>query len=721
MKTITSSLLILFVLISYNYAQTPIPVFNNCNMTTTSPPWIYINCEQWLWTSGDPVIGLANDDAAGMQGMIVSPALDISVCDNGSTPYMKFDLYKPISSAGGNAVYYVQLDISDDAGATWTVLDVFEPLGTGSFSTMWYNLSAYSGQNDVMFRIHAIGAVDATSGQTQFPFIDNIEVKCVPPPSDCNNHVDTMHCGETLTGLTTIGAGNSVSSWNCHTDAYGSAIPTLGEDLFFAFEWTLATAGTARLTFTNVTGTATYAELIFMGTPCVEGDCDQSGQRNMPQTTSDTTTFQYEFTCPGPGMYYFAVDQQSPSTYINFDVNVMCFETGIIIDTINSCYTDPILTPIDQGFYTTWNGALAPWNYDATTGGTMEVCEHVYLRNAGWEYLKYYSMDVGECWINIRNIWPNGAWQWYATPYPAWCNTRGWSGTITGNSIDWTFLYPYNHYAKVTGTWYCGWLSGSTFYPNTAPNWGDGINLGGPYSCAYYKFCYIADIDPTCYEAYGLQNTLTLTDDAIGGTGGTSASTIIYTYDWAYNQNNPLPIKLFSFDATCKGSSVLVSWTTASETNNDFFTIERSVNGFNFEPVGKIEGAGNSNDLNKYLFEDEAFPYPVYYRLQQTDFDGNSSTTKSITVYCSDQSLFDLTVSDNSSDGFISVSFNSLIGTQYIVTLIDGNGKLVYNEIIMAENDNMQLQINTNHLSQGLYVLNVKSNIINHSQKVFLK
>lgn len=88
----------------------------------------------------------------------------------------------------------------------------------------------------------------------------------------------------------------------------------------------------------------------------------------------------------------------------------------------------------------------------------------------------------------------------------------------------------------------------------------------------------------------------------------------------------PLPVSLFNFKATHFGEIVLVEWTTLSETNNDYFTIERSIDGTNWEFVGMVVGAGNSNNMLRYSFEDYSpIMGKTFYRLKQTDYDGTYS------------------------------------------------------------------------------------------------
>lgn len=93
-----------------------------------------------------------------------------------------------------------------------------------------------------------------------------------------------------------------------------------------------------------------------------------------------------------------------------------------------------------------------------------------------------------------------------------------------------------------------------------------------------------------------------------------------------YPSEAVLGVKLVSFAAEQQNSKVKLNWTTATETNNSFFTIERTTNGTDWNEIKKINGAGNSSSVINYEAYDES---PVagnaYYRLKQTDVDGQSS------------------------------------------------------------------------------------------------
>jgi len=96
---------------------------------------------------------------------------------------------------------------------------------------------------------------------------------------------------------------------------------------------------------------------------------------------------------------------------------------------------------------------------------------------------------------------------------------------------------------------------------------------------------------------------------------------------------NPLPIELINFEARVYGNEVLTRWSTASELNNDFFTVERSSDGLEFSEIGIIKGQGTSQQKSDYQFVDiKPLPDVSYYRLKQTDYDKKSSYSRIVSV-----------------------------------------------------------------------------------------
>lgn len=85
-----------------------------------------------------------------------------------------------------------------------------------------------------------------------------------------------------------------------------------------------------------------------------------------------------------------------------------------------------------------------------------------------------------------------------------------------------------------------------------------------------------------------------------------------------------LPVELLYFKPVVKDGTVVLNWATGSETNNDYFKIERSLDGYNWETIHTINGQGNITTKTVYKLYDRVFGLSgiVYYRLSQTDYDG---------------------------------------------------------------------------------------------------
>jgi hypothetical protein len=144
---------------------------------------------------------------------------------------------------------------------------------------------------------------------------------------------------------------------------------------------------------------------------------------------------------------------------------------------------------------------------------------------------------------------------------------------------------------------------------------------------------------------------------AAGGGGNSNLIDICNTPEWNAGQGpltgtscippSPacnafvLPVSLIYFNARVNDNNVLIEWQTASEKFNDYFTVERSSDGNIFNPIAIIDGAGNSNDLLNYTYIDQ-WPLPKisYYRLKQTDFNGDFTYSKVVAVRMNIEGLF---------------------------------------------------------------------------------
>jgi hypothetical protein len=96
---------------------------------------------------------------------------------------------------------------------------------------------------------------------------------------------------------------------------------------------------------------------------------------------------------------------------------------------------------------------------------------------------------------------------------------------------------------------------------------------------------------------------------------------------------SPLPITLISFICMSEKGQNSILWKTETETNNDYFELQRSIDGINFEIIAKIKGAGNSMSEKNYSYIDYDFKKAInYYRIKQVDYNGASETFNIIAV-----------------------------------------------------------------------------------------
>lgn len=169
-----------------------------------------------------------------------------------------------------------------------------------------------------------------------------------------------------------------------------------------------------------------------------------------------------------------------------------------------------------------------------------------------------------------------------------------------------------------------------------------------------------------------------------------------------------LPIELTSFYAQPVNQIVQLNWTTASEFNNDYFTIERSTDGQIFDAIGTVRGAGTTSTESNYTYTDNSVkPGINYYRLRQTDFNANFEYSKVIVAE------LPITVQTNISPNPVSytaiLSINTNTSGSLYMRLISINGQvLLENQVAVNEGFNaIPLQVGS--FPAGIYTVQLNS------------
>ncbi len=223
--------------------------------------------------------------------------------------------------------------------------------------------------------------------------------------------------------------------------------------------------------------------------------------------------------------------------------------------------------------------------------------------------------------------------------------TKSVSATILSGTAPYTYVWS----STIGGTFTNGGSASASF---TAPN--TPVALTGAIKC-------------TVTDACGRQNFV---------------SQIVNVSE------NTLPVTLKEFNAKLVNGSVLISWITASEINNAFFTIERSQNGYDFTEVGKVEGSGNStHEVSYSLTDNNPVEGQSYYRLTQTDFDDNYKRYPPIGVYFNNSVNLGNTIIAMSPvpfDNYIKINFNVILEGNVNFTLISDKGSVLKNENVKS-------------------------------------
>lgn len=162
-----------------------------------------------------------------------------------------------------------------------------------------------------------------------------------------------------------------------------------------------------------------------------------------------------------------------------------------------------------------------------------------------------------------------------------------------------------------------------------------------------------------------------------------------------------LPIELLHFNAITEGTKNLLTWATASESNNKGFDIERSYDGVRFEKIGFVKGNGTTIQTQKYSFNDKKSPIGItYYRLKQLDFDGHFEYSKIISIAQNDEKV--LSVYPNPSNNVFTLRGLDTIENEQI-SIINSIGQTI---AISLQNDG---QVDLSAYPFGIYYLHVVS------------
>lgn len=236
---------------------------------------------------------------------------------------------------------------------------------------------------------------------------------------------------------------------------------------------------------------------------------------------------------------------------------------------------------------------------------------------------------------------------------------------------------------------------------------------------ACWTFDYIAPNSATTvtFDYYG---------NAANGDGGNGDGDDPYSGSTTIEVKTVLPISMSSFELTNEqNKNVVIKWQTESETNNEYFIVERSLDGRIFEAIVDMEGKGNSTFTQSYAFVDEnpMLNQTMYYRIQQVDFDGRTafSEVKSIELSMLEVQLQKMFPVPLELGQPLNVIFSLPLENEIEIDVLSRDGKLVQQFQLQGMVGTNEVALNLNNIQEkGLYYLVIGNDLMKIEAKPFV-
>jgi hypothetical protein len=179
-----------------------------------------------------------------------------------------------------------------------------------------------------------------------------------------------------------------------------------------------------------------------------------------------------------------------------------------------------------------------------------------------------------------------------------------------------------------------------------------------------------------------------------------------------------LPVELLGFQGACTGETTQFNWSTATETNNDYFTLSRSEDGNAWTEVTRVQGQGTVSQRTDYSFHD-ARAQSGYYKLTQVDFNGQAQEFTPIFVEsCIDAAQIGQAFYNAASQAIV-LNYTVTENIDCRVRLIDQMGRVVYDENLRFDASASEKKITSiSHIVSGIYFLNVSGGFLNESIRI---
>ncbi len=404
----------------------------------------------------------------------------------------------------------------------------------------------------------------------------------------------------------------------------------------------------------------------------------------------------------------------------------------------NSSAKNPIYSYANPGIYTVSleiNGALTASKtayiqvlpnrgtpYNTAVGGSFDVSANDFgsETNAGTSFQRGSSAIAGKNGTNSgTNAWVTGlAVSSYNSNTDSKLFTPNYNFTATGT-------YTLSFYKK--NVFEAGW---DGFRVEYSIDKGDNWSILGGVAAGWYDFANTTQttafpINEPYFNSTSASFSLRTIDVSFLAGNPNVAFRFVFRSDGSINAaglaiddfqisgpgNSPLPVEMLSFTGKAENERNLLYWSTATESNNAGFEVQRSASGFDWENIGFVGGNGNSVVTRSYYFQDNNITSNLYYyRLKQIDFNGKFAYTKTISIARkSSTSLPVASLFPNPMTDFLIVEFTEKLSDEVSFELIDLNVKTVFSANHPSAQSSYKIDFSALYLPKGTYILKASS------------
>lgn len=488
-----------------------------------------------------------------------------------------------------------------------------------------------------------------------------------------NNAAVVQNINGTLTGANAVGnltitkTGGSVVL-NTNIDIAGTFTTSNATSVFNTTGKYVRVGGN----FVNATGNTTFSNTGTTGTLEFYGAAAQTYNQGTAQLDLNYVVMNHTGTGVTLQTTMFIKATTGSLTLTNGKIITGTNEVRVL-NTAPACVSVGTTTSFVQGYLRRW---VTTGSYDFPVGEAVKGYERANV-----------TLTANS---NVSNLRAHFV-QYGATPGPL--NVTDCSANFNMNALDdgkWIINAYDAALTQITGT--CTY--NMTLY-----------NRVGSYSNSAGAAGWTVMKDPTGSGTWGLNGTCngSSTLNATRRDGMTG-----FSHFGTAQSTTPLPVELISFEGEQLNSANHLFWSTASEINNDYFTVERSSDGINFYEIARVEGAGTSSALHNY----EAFDmYPLegvnYYRLKQTDYNGQYVYSGIISLQHHVEGVLVDNVHPVPTAGIVAFDITAPDGADIVVEVLDLTGRTVLSNTTTVTPGKNSVDVDLAGLATGVYMLKV--------------